>query len=211
MTVQDVIKEKIIKLSRRSKQIIVIVNDIIIIIFSFFISFFISAVDINQLFNKEVIQYFLFSSLILLLILKLLKLYDTITRYLALYNFLVIAKGICAYTLICVIYLILYENNLLTLTFPIIQSFFLFSLIILSRNVASNFLLIKNKDKKIRKRALIYGAGEAGMHLCHILEKNNQFQIIGFLDDNIDLHKRHINNLKILNPNNLSILMIFLP
>ena len=205
MTMQAVIKEKIIRLPRRVKQIIVIGNDIIIIIFSFFITFFISSIDLNQLFQKEIVQYFFMSSLVLLFILKVLKLYDTITRYLALYNFLIIFKGICVFTLICIIYLTFYYNSFVTITFPIIQSFFLFSLIIFSRNLASNFLLVKNNEKKVKKRALIYGAGEAGIHLSQVLEKSNQFQIIGFLDDNVDLHNRHINNLKILNPDNFSI------
>ena len=205
MTMQAVIKEKIIRLPRRVKQIIVIGNDIIIIIFSFFITFFISSIDLNQLFQKEIVQYFFMSSLVLLFILKVLKLYDTITRYLALYNFLIIFKGICVFTLICIIYLTFYYNSFVTITFPIIQSFFLFSLIIFSRNLASNFLLVKNNEKKVKKRALIYGAGEAGIHLSQVLEKSNQFQIIGFLDDNVNLHNRHINNLKILNPDNFSI------
>ena len=41
-----------------------------------------------------------------------------------------------------------------------------------------------------RKNVLIYGAGEAGRQLVFSLKNNTEFKVIGFLDDNKDLHQK---------------------
>ena len=204
ITIQSVIKEKIIKLPRGLKEFIVIINDIIIATFSFTFTFLLSSNDFSKIYNQEVTHFFIISTLILLFVFKIFNIYSTVTRYLGLYDFHVITKSICVFALTCSSYLFLSETKILSVTFPIIQSFFLFCLIIFSRHLASNFLIVKNKQKKLRKRSLIYGAGDAGIHLYNLLEKGNQFHVVGFIDDNESLQNRLINNLKILNPNNIT-------
>lgn len=49
-----------------------------------------------------------------------------------------------------------------------------------------------NGAKKPTKRALIYGAGEAGAQLTRLIfaDKNSKFEVVGFIDD--DPYKRHL-------------------
>ncbi len=41
-----------------------------------------------------------------------------------------------------------------------------------------------------KKKVLVYGAGEAGRQLVISLENNPEFKVIGFLDDNNQLHEQ---------------------
>ena len=61
-----------------------------------------------------------------------------------------------------------------------------------------------SKEKKSNKKnVLIYGAGEAGRQLVIALENNLEFKIIGFLDDNSELHRQVLLGQKIYSPLNL--------
>lgn len=55
----------------------------------------------------------------------------------------------------------------------------------------------------IKKNVLIYGAGEAGRQLVISLKNNPKFNVIGFIDDNLKLHKKVLLNKKIYSYNNL--------
>ena len=49
----------------------------------------------------------------------------------------------------------------------------------------------------LKKNIVIYGAGTAGRQLSKILEKSKEFKVVGFIDDNVDLHNHTIQNIKI--------------
>ena len=42
----------------------------------------------------------------------------------------------------------------------------------------------------LKKKYIVYGAGEAGRQLVTSLENNPEFKVIGFLDDNDKLQKQ---------------------
>jgi FlaA1/EpsC-like NDP-sugar epimerase len=54
---------------------------------------------------------------------------------------------------------------------------------------------------------LIYGAGYTGMNLFNALRNDRRFRITGFLDDDIQLHGRTLQNLKIHSPMRLAALI----
>ena len=60
--------------------------------------------------------------------------------------------------------------------------------------------VIKNKISK-RKNVLIYGAGEAGRQLVIALENSLEFRVIGFLDDNPQLHRQVLLGKQVLKNN----------
>jgi FlaA1/EpsC-like NDP-sugar epimerase len=67
--------------------------------------------------------------------------------------------------------------------------------------------LDQNSSKQISgeqtNSTLIYGAGHSGMNLLNALRSDRRFRIIGFLDDDIQLHGRTLQNLKIHSPTRL--------
>ena len=63
---------------------------------------------------------------------------------------------------------------------------------------------IKHSEKK---QIVIYGAGQAGMQLCRFFDNNQEVKVVGFLDDNLDLQSRTLNNIKIYKPEKLNRLL----
>ncbi|MCX5956856.1 MAG: nucleoside-diphosphate sugar epimerase/dehydratase [Cyanobacteria bacterium] len=76
-------------------------------------------------------------------------------------------------------------------------------------------VLVSHLERKSRKQidadktdaTLIYGAGHSGMNLFNAIRSDRRFCIIGFLDDNTQLHGRTLQNLKIHSPTNLHALI----
>ena len=68
----------------------------------------------------------------------------------------------------------------------------LFFAIISSRLIVKYLLTINNnfKNSLNKKNVLVYGAGIAGRQLVIALENSPEFKVVGFLDDNIQLHKQ---------------------
>jgi FlaA1/EpsC-like NDP-sugar epimerase len=76
-------------------------------------------------------------------------------------------------------------------------------------------LLIAQLDRHERTRTsptetnatLIYGAGYSGMNLLNALRSDGRFRVIGFLDDDDQLHGRTLQNVRIYSPLRLSSLI----
>jgi len=101
------------------------------------------------------------------------------------------------------------------------RSFWLLYLMLFSGGaIASRIVLrdvlVTQLDQKSSKQisgeqpnsTLIYGAGQSGMNLLNALRNDRRFRIIGFLDDDIKLHGRTLQNLKIHSPTRLRTLAI---
>lgn len=74
----------------------------------------------------------------------------------------------------------------------VITPVFAFGLILSGRLIWRLYRYRGNGTNKRTKRALIYGAGEAGAQLTRLIfaDKNSKFNVIGYIDD--DPHKRHL-------------------
>lgn len=85
----------------------------------------------------------------------------------------------------------------------VITPVFAFGLILAGRLLWRLYRYRGDGGKKRTKRAVIYGAGEAGAQLTRLIfaDKNSKFTIVGFIDD--DPHKRHLRifNLPVLGTN----------
>ena len=81
----------------------------------------------------------------------------------------------------------------------------LFFGIIISR-IGFKFLLITStflNNSSIKKNILIYGAGESGRQLAIALENSLEFKVVGFVDDDKDLHRQVLLGKIIYSPKNI--------
>lgn len=69
-----------------------------------------------------------------------------------------------------------------------------------SRIAALNLVLYVLRRKQIRKRVMIYGAGQTGQQLAAALKTDDTFEAACFLDDNAALQKTRINGLRVYAP-----------
>tara|TARA_B100000787_G_scaffold168463_1_gene157266 strand:- start:268 stop:2181 length:1914 start_codon:yes stop_codon:yes gene_type:complete len=87
----------------------------------------------------------------------------------------------------------------------VLQPMLLFFAIITSR-IGIKYILYSNfSNKKFlnKKNVLVYGAGESGRQLVIALENSPEFKVVGFLDDNDQLHRQIILGQTIYAPSKL--------
>ena len=77
---------------------------------------------------------------------------------------------------------------------------------ILSSRLGIKYMFVSNfsfKNSFNKKRVLIYGAGDAGRQLANAIENSPEFKIVGFLDDDKQLHKQILFGQTIYSPDQL--------
>jgi FlaA1/EpsC-like NDP-sugar epimerase len=92
-------------------------------------------------------------------------------------------------------------------TIGLLQPVLLLISVIAMRQIAKELLgdpYIASQDNlTVRVKVLIYGAGNTGVSLAESLTKNNQTEVLGFIDDNSSLHKGQIKGLNVYSPKDL--------
>ncbi|MFL2510579.1 MAG: polysaccharide biosynthesis protein [Alphaproteobacteria bacterium] len=191
------------KIDNSYKKIIKILFDIFFSFLSLFISFIFFIKDItivNYIFDLS-LQHYLFFLIILLSFLPIffiLRIYQFIYRYFNIYNYLILILSflfIFTVNYFSSFFLdIIFLNRYFSITRLIVSQsvIFLFFAIIFRYSIV---LILKiNKTSQINKNILIYGAGNAGNLLIPQL---NQYNIRGFIDDDINKSGKYIGKYKI--------------
>ena len=196
------ISNKTLSFHRYSKRIIAIFTDIILCFLCTWIAFIVRAEywlsirpQTNQLilFQDFTIYSILTSLIIAIPIFWLFGLYRTIFRYTGFSIFFSILMSSTVYGFLY--YAIgVYLLDFIPRPIGFFQPVLLFFLILSSR-LAVKYLLggeisLKNSVTKKKNKVLVYGAGDAGRQLVTALENSPEFKVIGFLDDNEQLHKQ---------------------
>ena len=195
----------ITKFPRILKNSIVIFLDIIISFLSVWIAFYLRIGSLTP-YNLSQFIAFIISILIVIPIFKISGLYRTIFRYFNLVSAKKIFKSSLIYGIIYSFLFTIIGFKNIPRTIGLIQPILLFIFIYTSRLLISsfiNFYIHNPVEKKIKTKALIYGAGNAGRQLLSALKESKQIKIEGFLDDDDSLQGGTINNLLIENPDNL--------
>ena len=204
-------------LHRYSKRSIAIISDVSLCIFSTWVIFKLRAfywvtikpgIDgIKPVTDEFILFEFnaaLLSVILAISIFWLFGLYRTIFRYTGLSIFLNI---LIASTIYGTLFFLIGVHGIKYVPKPVgvFQPILLFFLIIISR-LAVKYLLDKNNglnNSSKKKNIIIYGAGDAGRQLVTALEHSLEFNVIGFLDDNHQLHRQILLGKVIYSPSKL--------
>jgi FlaA1/EpsC-like NDP-sugar epimerase len=92
-------------------------------------------------------------------------------------------------------------------TVGIIQPMLLLCFVGASRLFARKWLGVQYHEilkRAVRPKVLIYGAGTAGRQLALAMTNSHEMQVVGFLDDDKQLHGRVLNGQPVFNPNELA-------
>ena len=119
-------------------------------------------------------------------------LYRTIFRYTSSSIIFTILASSFVYGLLYFLIIGVYSINSVPRSIGILQPMLLFFGVITSRLLikyilSDNFNFKKNHNKK---NVFVYGAGQAGRQLVIALEGNLEFNVVGFLDDDKQLHRQ---------------------
>ena len=136
-------------------------------------------------YNNFIVLMLLASPIIGTIVFKYYGLYKSVTRYVGLDALWTIFQAVSIYSLVWgAIFLgghgwprsVVLINWILTILMICILRF------------GAKWLLVERKNAKKRKRALIYGAGVAGVQLAGALSHSNEYKVIGFVDEAKGLH-----------------------
>ena len=199
----------IISLNRYSKRSIAVVTDIGLCILCTWLAFFIRLEKLI-LFKDFNFYPALISILIAIPILWLFGIYRTFFRYTSLSIIFSILFSSIVYGLLYFLAIGVYGIQGVPRSIGVLQPILLFFAILTSR-LSIKYILDSSynmMDKSLNKKnVLIYGAGESGRQLVVALENSPEFRVVGYLDDNKDLHRQYLLGKKIYSLDNLEILL----
>ena len=197
----------IISLHRYSKRTIAIITDMALCILCTWLAFVLRLEQIVLL-NDFILYSALISIVIAIPIFWFFGLYRTIFRYATISLVFTILVSLIIYGLIYFLVIGIYSIHGVPRTIGILQPMILFLAIIGSRLGAKYIFTINIKKNSNKKKILIYGAGDAGRQLLIALENSLEFKVIGFLDDDEQLHSRVLLGKKIYSPLKLKNLIV---
>lgn len=183
------------KLSKLNKKIILLINDIIISLLVTYlaISLRIDTINIDIEFYKN--AFFIFPPLAIV-ILFYFGVYNIVLRFSSEKDLQLIFFAIFFYSVCTGIIFVLFDLSPIPRSLALIQPVIFFVAITLNRALISYLLRIDKKGSK-EVICLLYGAGQAGVETLNSLKRSSKYQVIGFIDDKIDLQSRKIDGVKI--------------
>ena len=183
--------KNILSLHRYSKRIIAIITDMALCVLCTWIAFILRLEEIILL--KDFNFYSALISIVIAIpIFWLFGLYRTIFRHNSLSIIFTILVSSLVYGLLYFLIVGIYSIQNVPRSIGILQPMIFFFAIISSRLGIKYIFSINYNYKKFinKKNVLIYGAGDAGRQLVIALENSPEFKVVGFLDDDQQLHKR---------------------
>ncbi len=196
------------------KQLIVVVNDIIILFFSLWSSLSLRYEKFNYPFD-ETIYFYCFIIILAVPIFSFFDLYRNVHRYTDFYYINQVIKAFILYLLIFVIGFISYkfyfevkylERVFIPFSIIIIQPVMLFVLLLLSR-MTYKFILNQDPNIKINlnvRNILIYGADKDAVKIGTIINSNPKYKLLAYIDADKKFYKRTINTIKVYRPEDIT-------
>ncbi len=195
------ISGSIIPLQLYSKRVLAVLTDVGLCVLCTWLAFILRLEELI-LFNDFNFHPALISIVIAIPIYWLFGLYRTIFLYTSLSIIFSIITSTFVYGLLYFLVIGVYSIQGVPRSIGVLQPMLLFFGIISSR-FWFKFILTGNFDSNKssnKKNVLVYGAGEAGRQLVVALENSPEFKVIGFLDDNKQLHRQVLFGQNIFSP-----------
>ena len=196
----SLLKDKIINFKLLTKQVIMITIDVSLLICATILSF---SIRFSEFYFINEFKYFLIYLIPLVSVQIFIRygLYREIIKFIGI-NFLSqILKAVAVYSLIWGFIIILIGLDLLPRSVILIQWVLALLFITISKFLAKNFLYSPSKNRSQRilnsQNILIYGAGSAGIQLASSIQHNDNYNLVGFIDDNKKIINQRINGVEI--------------
>lgn len=192
----------ILKLPRLAKQGMVLVLDIVAAMITLWLAFYLRLDQIG-LPQGDQIYVYLMAVLGFIPVFIFFGLYRTIFRYTGIPAIVTMTCAVGVYGVLLFISLLVLQLNGVPRSVGIIQPV-LFLLLSGAWRVAARYVLStaggKASAAHTKNKLLIYGAGEAGVQTAFALDVMRQYQVLGFIDDDVAKIGRTINGVPIISP-----------
>lgn len=195
--------DRILELPRIVKRGIIICIDVVMVIFSFWLSYWLRLDEQTAFLSAPMWFAAAILTIFTVFIFIRIGLYRAVLRYVSAKIMLLIPVGILASTLSLVV--ISYSLSIM-LPRTVVGIYFLV-LLLLTSGSRLLFRMILNYGVKGSAPVLIYGAGESGRQLLPALMQAKEYFPVAFVDDNPRLHKAVIHGVTVYSSDKLSYLV----
>ncbi|EOM2052033.1 polysaccharide biosynthesis protein [Shigella sonnei] len=195
--------DRILELPRIVKRGIIICIDVVMVIFSFWLSYWLRLDEQTAFLSAPMWFAAAILTIFTVFIFIRIGLYRAVLRYVSAKIMLLIPVGILASTLSLVV--ISYSLSIM-LPCTVVGIYFLV-LLLLTSGSRLLFRMILNYGVKGSAPVLIYGAGESGRQLLPALMQAKEYFPVAFVDDNPRLHKAVIHGVTVYPSDKLSYLV----
>ena len=190
----------LLALPRPAKRGVVIALDVILMLVSVWIAFYLR-IDQTGLPQLQQTYVYLLAPMLAIPVFVRFGLYRAIFRYTGMAALASTAKAVGVYAVLFFITLLLFKWEGVPRTLGLIQPLLLLLLVGSSRAIARFWLAgWSSKARHAAGRLLIYGAGEAGVETASALAIARRFVLLGFIDDDKTKAGRSINGVDIMAP-----------
>ena len=191
-------------ISNFEKNIILLLCDTFIIIFSIGLAYTLRLEKIYPLWEIDTIVYLIFFS-VFFLVFYLNNVYRILIRYFDYYSIKKLIKSIIYFQIILIIInLFIYKQIYFPRSVSLIAPIFIGIFVILSRLIISFLINSKNIKKNLTNNILIIGINEHTVNLFNNIRQNPNYGAVKcFLDISEEYKKREINGVKIYKSQNL--------
>lgn len=194
-----VVAVRALALSRQKKQWLLLIFDVFILLASLYLSLAIKLeswlVPLEQLSYLAVI-----APLVGIPIFWKFGLYNAVVRYIGLQAMTTITQAVAFYTTVVIAWIAWGNPKPLPISIGLFHGILTLLLIGASRAIARQWLSQANTQGFIqtaRKRAIIYGAGSAGVQLALALSQSREILPVAFVDDDVNLQGKQIAGLTV--------------
>jgi FlaA1/EpsC-like NDP-sugar epimerase len=208
-------KKYLITLPRFHKQLIVMLVDSLSIMLAVWFSYSIRLEQFHFPWGIEQFVYVVPTFIALPIFIKL-GLYRAVFRYTGQHALWTIFRAVAIYGVLFFCLIIFWDflylprdQALIPRSIGILQPIILLVLIVLSRSIARLWLsntYLKHQKKKYR-HTLIYGAGASGIQIANSLQQTGSYYLVGYIDEDPQLHHKTINGLTIYGVNEIDALI----
>jgi FlaA1/EpsC-like NDP-sugar epimerase len=185
--------------SRYVKHSMTLLFDVAVITFSLWLAF---SLRLGEFYwpTQGTIWLFAVAPFIAIPIFIKLGLYRAIIRYLGFHSLWVVVKAVSLYALLLAAFVLLTRIELVPRSVHIINWLTALLMVGGSRMIVRWWLaeprLIIDKASSAYK-VVIYGAGASGVQVLDQLSSKKDMHIVGFIDDELSLHRRQIHNIRV--------------
>lgn len=176
-------KEQLANLSRRQKQALMIMSDVIILLFAIWLSF---ALRLGVLWPDKILSnlwIFLIIPLVSIPLFIRFGLYKSVLKFMGTKVIITAFQSITITSLFVGFSMMIFRESDMPRTVILIFWFVSSILIIIMRFLYKGYLYSWDNFVNDRKPTIIYGAGSAGAQIVESLRKNHEYAPIAFIDD----------------------------
>lgn len=194
---KESIASTLLSMSRNKKRVLVVLFDIAVIFLASFLTIQMQSKYLLDDKWDNVAWLFYLAPVTAIPIFSMFCLYQAVHRFIDTRFFIAAISAVFVHALIIAVagviittdgFIIALLINYLLLTVLFVTG---------SRWIARELLLDAIKSKKRRSNVIIYGAGEAGVELLDILQKDSKYNPVALIDDKKELHGTEIHGMKI--------------